>query len=77
MRAPSTADAPALLTVKGLRKFFPVTEGILARRALTRPEGDIPSAARAMIRMVRSLHNRLLGVVLVDQATKTQGTLKT
>jgi len=34
MRAPSTADAPALLTVKGLRKFFPVTEGILARRAV-------------------------------------------
>jgi oligopeptide transport system ATP-binding protein len=32
MRAP--AEAPALLEVKGLRKHFPVTEGILARRAV-------------------------------------------
>jgi oligopeptide transport system ATP-binding protein len=32
MRAP--AEAPALLEVKGLRKHFPVTEGVLARRAV-------------------------------------------
>jgi oligopeptide transport system ATP-binding protein len=33
MRAPAGA-APALLEVKGLRKHFPVTEGILARRTV-------------------------------------------
>ena len=31
MTTPAT-DAPALLKVKGLRKHFPVTEGILAGR---------------------------------------------
>src|SRR5262249_11999431 len=31
MTAPAT-DAPTLLEVRSLRKFFPVTEGILARR---------------------------------------------
>ena len=31
MTAPAT-DAPMILEVKGLRKVFPVTEGILARR---------------------------------------------
>jgi len=33
MRAPASV-APALLEVKGLRKHFPVTEGILARRTV-------------------------------------------
>src|ERR1700756_4758409 len=33
MRAPDVA-APALLEVRGLRKHFPVTEGILAQRAI-------------------------------------------
>src|SRR6201987_4062586 len=33
MRAPDVA-APALLEVRGLRKHFPVTEGVLARRII-------------------------------------------
>src|SRR5690349_13921266 len=33
MRAPDVA-APALLQVKGLRKHFPVTEGVIARRLI-------------------------------------------
>ncbi|MFB9266034.1 hypothetical protein ACFFWD_23240 [Bradyrhizobium erythrophlei] len=33
MRTPAT-HAPTLLEVKGLQKLFPVTEGVLARRAV-------------------------------------------
>jgi len=33
MRAPDVA-APALLEVKGLRKHFPVTEGVISRRLI-------------------------------------------